>query len=214
MAGFFAAAAKTPFSTMIMVSEMTGGYLLLLPALWVCTVAFMLSDRLSIYSQQVETRTRSPAHQGSFVRQALAGVTVARYMTEEGIQILHARDPLAVVLRRFDEGTVAVMPVVDDENRLVGIIDLEEVYLASQAPLLQPLILAADLMRSDVMPVTAEDSLEDVYGAFVESELQTLPVVDNQQDQRVIGVVHRSKVAAAYLRLLYGDRPTTDSPEN
>ena len=38
MAGFFAAAAKTPFSTLIIVSEMTGGYYLLLPSLWVCTI--------------------------------------------------------------------------------------------------------------------------------------------------------------------------------
>jgi CIC family chloride channel protein len=72
MAGFFAAAAKTPFSTIIIVSEMTGGYNLLLPSLWVCTLAFVLSDRQSIYSAQVESRSRSPAHQGSYVREALA----------------------------------------------------------------------------------------------------------------------------------------------
>ena len=35
MAGFFAAAAKTPFSTLVIVSEMTGNYNLLLPTLWV-----------------------------------------------------------------------------------------------------------------------------------------------------------------------------------
>src|SRR5580698_6804638 len=40
MAGFFAAAAKTPFSTMVIVSEMTGNYDLLLPTLWVCAIAF------------------------------------------------------------------------------------------------------------------------------------------------------------------------------
>ncbi len=50
MAGFFAAAAKTPFSTLIIVSEITGGYNLLLPALWVCALAFILSDEQSIYS--------------------------------------------------------------------------------------------------------------------------------------------------------------------
>src|ERR1700730_14390289 len=33
MAGFFAAAAKTPFSTLVIVSEMTGNYNLLLPTL-------------------------------------------------------------------------------------------------------------------------------------------------------------------------------------
>lgn len=34
MAGFFAGAANTPFSTLVIVSEMTGGYHLLLPGLW------------------------------------------------------------------------------------------------------------------------------------------------------------------------------------
>src|SRR5207237_1377566 len=67
MAGFFAAAAKTPFSTLIIVSEMTGDYKLLLPALWVCTIAFLVSDGQPLYRSQVESRSRSPAHQGSYV---------------------------------------------------------------------------------------------------------------------------------------------------
>jgi CIC family chloride channel protein len=64
MASFFAAAAKTPFSTLVMVSEMTGGYRLLLPALWTCVISFMLSSEQSIYSAQVEDRSQSPAHDG------------------------------------------------------------------------------------------------------------------------------------------------------
>jgi CIC family chloride channel protein len=204
MAGFFAAAAKTPFSTMIMVSEMTGGYLLLLPALWVCTVSFMLSDRRSIYSQQVETRTRSPAHQASFVRQILAGQTIGRFVSRGDMPMLRPGDSLSVIFRRFDDATIAVMPVVDDENRLVGIIDLEEVYLASHAPSLLPLILAADLMHTDVTPLLADESLENVYAAFVESGHQALPVVDNLENRHVQGMVRRGEVASAYLRLLYG----------
>ena len=56
MAGFFAAAAKTPFSTLVMVSELTGGYALLLPSLWVCTLSFVFSNQQSIYASQVESR--------------------------------------------------------------------------------------------------------------------------------------------------------------
>ncbi|MEX0679060.1 MAG: chloride channel protein [Pirellulales bacterium] len=204
MAGFFAAAAKTPFSTLIIVSEMTGGYLLLLPALWVSAVSFMLSDRQSIYSQQVESRSRSPAHQGSFVRQALAGVTVQRFLTTSDKRVLHAGDPLAEVLNQFDSTANSVMPVVDEENRLVGIVDLEEVYLVSHTPELRPLVIAADLMRSQVTPVVPEDSLERAYELFVENELQALPVVNNRQEKRVLGLVRRRDVASAYLRLLHG----------
>jgi len=62
MAGFFAAAAKTPFSTIVIVSEMTGNYNLLLPTLWVCSLAFLLSDPKSIYSEQVANVSSSPVH--------------------------------------------------------------------------------------------------------------------------------------------------------
>jgi CIC family chloride channel protein len=62
MGGFFAAAAKTPFSTLVIVSEMTGSYHLLLPAIWVCIVSFMLSDEHSLFRSQVENRAASPAH--------------------------------------------------------------------------------------------------------------------------------------------------------
>ena len=41
MAGFFAAAAKTPFSILVIVSEMTGNYNLILPCCFVCTIAFL-----------------------------------------------------------------------------------------------------------------------------------------------------------------------------
>src|SRR5208283_2269803 len=102
MAGFFAAAAKTPFSTLIIVSEMTGGYHLLLPSLWVCTLSFILSDKQSIYSSQVESRSVSPAHQGSYVRQVLAQVHVGQFLSPgHSITTLAPRDSLAEVIDRL-----------------------------------------------------------------------------------------------------------------
>ena len=103
MAGFFAAAAKTPFSTLIIVSEMTGDYNLLLPALWVCTIAFLVSDEQSLYQSQVKSRALSPAHQGSYVREVLAGLKVSDFLLP-GVAppMLHLEDPLAVGDRPAD----------------------------------------------------------------------------------------------------------------
>ena len=135
MAGFFAAAAKTPFSTLIIVSEMTGGYHLLLPSLWVCTLSFILSDKQSIYSSQVESRSLSPAHQGSYVRQVLAQVRVNQFLSAgEGASVAaparFARQSLGPAERR----SCSVLPVVDSENRLLGVVNLDEVHLASKSP--------------------------------------------------------------------------------
>jgi CIC family chloride channel protein len=110
MAGFFAAAAKTPFSTLIIVCEMTGSYELLVPALWVCAVSFLLSDEQSLYENQVESRAQSPAHQGSFAREVLAGLRVSQFLKPDLLSpVLHPDDPLPVVLERLS-GQHTVLP--------------------------------------------------------------------------------------------------------
>jgi CIC family chloride channel protein len=189
---------------------MTGGYQLLLPALWVCTIAFMLSDEQSIYSAQVEGRSRSPAHQGRFVRDALAGSFVGQFIgISDRLSVLHPQDSLAHVLQRFKTATDAVFPVVDGEQKLLGVVNLEDVYLASHAPELLPLVLAVDLMHSEVVPLTPDDSLERASELFVENNLPALPIVNNLQEMRVVGLVRRVDVNGAYLRLLHGPREAT-----
>jgi CIC family chloride channel protein len=62
MAGLFAAAAKTPFSTAVIVCELTGVVGLLAPALGVCVGCFLLSGRASLFPSQPAGRADSPAH--------------------------------------------------------------------------------------------------------------------------------------------------------
>jgi CIC family chloride channel protein len=217
MAGFFAAAAKTPFSTLVMVSEITGGYSLLLPALWVCVLAFMLSDTQSIYSQQVEGRSRSPAHRGRFVREVLAGIRVETLIPrEEHFLRLAPGDSLAVVIERFRACDYPVLPVVDAGQRLLGIVNLEEIGRMTQTPEMASLLVAADLAENDVAPLMPGDELDLAMELFVENDLLALPIVDNRADRRVIGMIRRFEIASAYLSYLHeADRQTaTDRTAN
>jgi CIC family chloride channel protein len=206
MAGFFAAAAKTPFSTLVMVSELTGSYDLLLPTLWVCAIAFLLSDEQSIYSSQVESRSRSPAHQGSYVREVLAGLRAGAFLTPlSETPALAAGDSLSKVLEQLANTGFQALPVCDTEGNLVGVVSLEEAIVASRTPELQNLVVAADLMRTDIVPLRPQDPVEHAMELFAESDLLVLPVIDGPQT-RVVGVVKRSDIAGTYLRRVQGDR--------
>jgi CIC family chloride channel protein len=206
MAAFFAAAAKTPFSTLVIVSEMTGDYNLILPTLWVCTFAFLLSDDQSLYRSQVESRSRSPAHQGTFVRQALAGVTLGSFLKSEwNGPWVRAGDPLPVVMERFLSPDTTVLPVVDLEQRLLGVISMEELIVALQADVAQTLLLATDLMRP-VKPLKPNDTLERAQELFVENDLPALPVIDPGNNKRLMGMVRRYEIANAYLQRLHAPR--------
>jgi chloride channel protein, CIC family len=211
MAGFFAAAAKTPFSTLVIVSEMTGNYNLLLPTLWVCALTFLLSDEQSIYSSQVESRSRSPAHQGDYVREVLAGLQVSQFLTpHEDVPVLRPGDRLPEVIERLSQTPFHGLPVTDEKGRFLGIVSLEEVHLAAQSDPLRTLVVAADLMRTDVTPLRPDDQLDRALELFVESDRLTLPIVDGTPEQRVIGIVKRADVSSAYLRHVHGTKDRHD----
>ena len=205
MAGFFAAAAKTPFSTMIIVSEMTGGYALLLPSLWVCTLSFILSGKQSIYSSQVESRAYSPAHRGNYIREVLAEVRVSAFLSpQQEVVSLKPGDSLATILDCLSRASSSVLPVVNDAGRLLGVVNLEEAYIASQSPTLKSFVLAADMMLGYIQPLTPNDTLDRAQELFVENDLLALPVVNDLEQRKVIGIVRRFEIASAYLRHIHG----------
>lgn len=78
MAAVFGSAARVPIATMLMVTEMAGGYHLLVPAGLAVMAAYLLQVRLSkhlpyrsLYEGQVPTRRDSPAHYLEHIQIAL-----------------------------------------------------------------------------------------------------------------------------------------------
>lgn len=204
MAGFFAAAAKTPFSTLIIVSEMTGGYPLLLPTLWVCVLSFMLSDEQSIYSSQVEGRAQSPAHRGFLLRKVLGGSLVRQFVPLDAqVPVLSPRDSLRAAVERIDESGLPVVPVVDDQQRLLGVVALDDLHLAVRLPDTGRVALTADVMR-DAAPLVPDDELDQAMELFVAEDLLALPVVNDRSQRRLIGMARRSTIARGYLSQIRG----------
>jgi CIC family chloride channel protein len=204
MAGFFAAAAKTPFSTIIIVCEMTGGYHLLLPALWVCVLSFVFSDERSLYSSQLETRAMSPAHRGALARALVSPSTVGDHLIEiASVPVLSAESSIDRVIERIIHSRLDVLPVADPAGKLVGIVTLGDVLAISQEAEPES-ATTASLVRTDVAPLSPGDQVETAMRAFAEYDVLALPVVDGAGDGKLVGMVKRFDVSSAYLRAVGG----------
>ena len=59
MAGFVAAAIRTPITAIVMVAEISGNHELLLPTMWVCGISFWLTRGWTLYRSQTSGRGRS-----------------------------------------------------------------------------------------------------------------------------------------------------------
>ena len=68
MAGFLASAVRTPLTAIVMVAEISGNHQLIVPAMWVCGIAFWLNNGWSLYRSQPHCRESSQAHADAFGR--------------------------------------------------------------------------------------------------------------------------------------------------
>jgi CIC family chloride channel protein len=88
MAAVFASSGRVPIANMMMVTEMTGGYALLVPAALAVMISYIVQVRLSrrqryrsLYEAQVPRRTDSPAHHSEHLEIALR-ILEERKLTE------------------------------------------------------------------------------------------------------------------------------------
>jgi CIC family chloride channel protein len=200
MCGFFAGAAKTPVSTIIMVSEMTGSYQLLLPAMWVCGLTFLLSNRWALYSKQVLHRGLSPAHRGEYQVALLEAMSVGEVYVQGPVAPVSPETPLRDILVRFARTHEQCLPVVDPEGRFVGVVLAPEVREYTFETMVQHLTIASDVMMSPPPQVTPQADLHAALEQFELANLDELPVVDIGAPDRLLGILHRRDVARAYAR--------------
>src|SRR6185437_16470173 len=115
MIAFFAAAARAPISTIIMISEMTGGYGLLAPAMFAVVTAFILAGKRTIFPAQVDSRLDSPFHADEFEPIVLRRVKTAEVMVHLPV-FINSNAPVCEAMSLMGDYGLASLPVVADHN--------------------------------------------------------------------------------------------------
>ena len=215
MAGFFAAAANTPLSTIIMVSELTGNYQLLLPTMWVCTITYFIARKWSIYRSQVPNMNHSQAHFGRYSPQIITGTTVKEcYKRTRKFSVVDANASINDILDLVDHSRQRVFPVIDENGALLGGFNIDDVTHVLHDPNTE-IKTARDLMYTQIPVVHLDDNLEKANKLMNDSFMDEALVVDDSPEQRVLGIITSSDVVLTYNRKLsemnYGDQDARQS---
>ncbi len=128
MAAVFAGAARIPIATLLMVTEMTGGYHLLVPAALAVVLSYLIQVALtsklkykSLYEAQVGRRANSPAHHLEQIEDAL------HLLSDQGLTLpdTNARLNLRALLERaipveLPDGKQLVLWVLKRGSKYIG----------------------------------------------------------------------------------------------
>ncbi len=193
MIAFFAASAKAPISTIIMISEMTGGYGLLGPAMFAVVTAFILSGKRTIFPAQVHSRLDSPFHADEFGPIVLRKVKTADVMIHFPVYI-NSMAPVADAVHLMGDYGLASLPVVEN-NKLTGRITSLAIHRITEE--LRPTVPVNQIMTREVTTAFPDEDLFTILKRFAACDVGNLPVVNPDMPDRPIGLVTRSGLWAA-----------------
>ncbi len=185
MMALFGGIAKVPLAVILMVSEMTMDYTLLIPSMLACSIAYFVTGDNYIYEKQVSVRAQSPAHQHDYSVTLLKSLNVKSAMTSN-MPIINSRAMITEVADIMKSNEVHAVPVVDD-GKLAGIVAKLDLMRVSNES--RPEELVSDIMSSKLVVTYPDESLFDAMNKMIINHISQLPVVERNEPSRLIGLL-------------------------
>lgn len=207
MAAFFAGVAKAPIGPLVMVCELTQGYGLLAPLMLASAISLVLTRDVCLYENQVGNKFESPAHVGDATINILERERVAAHFFPSRVTIVEEATNFGALTDIIANANEMCFPVRGQDERISGILAVQDLRKVLFEDSLCELLVAKDVARKAVTLMPDED-LYSALLKFVESDLSQLPVLDPDDETRVLGLLAREDVFRAYARTLQELRAT------
>jgi CIC family chloride channel protein len=195
MAAVFAAMARAPLTSILIVFEITGDYGLVLPLMLATSLATLLADRMHPESVYTMPLRRKGIH---LLRREdidlLDTVTVGEVMKWPGT-LLSTTTTTDVVEQILDDSHHHGLPVVDDEGHLAGILTVSDVARRGGP---SPDLTVADIMTPHPITVVPSMPVSAALARMAALGVGRLPVVSDDDPTRFVGMFRRESVVRAY----------------
>jgi CIC family chloride channel protein len=200
MAALTAAVTHAPLTSILLIFEMTGGYEVILPLMLSCISAVVVAQ--AITPDSVFTSVFTAA--GVDVNMGRESAILRDHFVQD---IMRTELPVVRVDTRFGEILDGFLIqrhdtwyVVDSEGRLRGAINLHDIKSVLQQQGLRWVVIADDVMQPVDEVVRRRDNLEDAIGVLSQSEDGEIPVIEDDQSERLVGTLNRGDVLELYNR--------------
>ncbi len=198
MAATFAAVARAPLTSILIVFEITGDYGLVLPLMLAASLATFLGERLhgeSVYTMALSRQGIRLTRRGEIdVLDTVLVGEVASPVKAVATPTMTTGEAQGVLDRHRHHG----LPVVDD-GRLIGVVTISDI-MRTGGPSDQ--VLVRDAMTHRPFAVTPATPVSAALERMASLGIGRIPVVDDADATRLVGLFRRADAIAAYHRAL------------
>jgi CIC family chloride channel protein len=202
MGAVVAGATHGPLSGMLILFEMTGDYKIILPLMLSCIISNIMATHIkkgSIYTLKL-FRRGVDIEAGREVN-IMKSLLVKDVMTRE-VETVSENMSLEKLLSSTISSKYSSFPIVDGKGLLTGIVtfqDFKEILFEKQ---LGRLIVAKELSTPNVITITENENLDSALKKIGFRNIEQLPVVDESNPRKILGILSRRDIFAAYNKAL------------
>jgi CIC family chloride channel protein len=197
MAAVFAGSAHAPITSILILFEMTGDYKIILPLMIAVVISYLVvsaTGRDSIYA--VKLRRLGGLQPTGAAPSVLDLVVVADAMSRD-YATTAPHTPVDELATRFHREHVRSLAVLDEADRLVGIVTEDDVAAYLMKGNYHD-ATASDIMTGAVITCTPDQRLREVLHMLHAHDVGQIPVVDPRDRSKLLGVLRRQEIFWAY----------------
>ncbi|MDA8216750.1 MAG: chloride channel protein [Dehalococcoidales bacterium] len=202
MAAVFAGSARAPITAVIILFELTGDYLIILPLMVAVVISTLTSEALSrdtIYT--LKLRRRGIDLRAGRDVDLMRTITTGQAMTSEVVTATHETS-VAEAGAQLEESHARALVVVDERGELDGIVtvqDIERVLLDNRLG-----ATVGEVANRPAITAYIDEPLSQAIRRMGARDLGQVPVVTRAKPREVVGLLRRGDIVRAYSAAMLG----------
>ncbi len=202
MGAFLSAATHAPMTAIFLLFEMTASYQVIVPIMLSCVVGTAISRHFKKESiDTVELAKAGIDLEAGKERNIMKSIRVENVMTRKLETV-----PEGMTLRQFTDFIANTkhtnFPLLNPAGEMTGIISIQDFLGVVFEKDLMDLVVVKELATTEVTTVFGDENLDQAMRKIGYRNIEQLPVVDRQQQNRLIGIVSRRDMVSAYNKAL------------
>jgi len=199
MAGILSGVFHAPLTAIFLIAEITGGYELIIPLMIVSSFSYLVVKYYHPESLDIKRLKAKGAVVSDNKDASILSKIDVRSLIEVDFATIQYKATLRDIVESIKHSKRNVFPVINNNNKLIGIIYLNNIREEMFNPELYDSVTAKEVMRKPSLVINLNEDIFSIMKKFEESGHWNLPVVENEI---YVGFLSKSSILDNYRHAL------------
>jgi CIC family chloride channel protein len=195
MAGILSGLFHAPLTAIFLIAEITGGYDLMVPLMVVSSISFAVSKKFENHSMDVKALAdKGEVFTSDKDKNILQSIDFLPLVVTE-VKTISLEKSLETVIEYLSTSNISIIPVLDERNKLIGIVDFEVIRPIVFNPYRIKFTEIKEILSQPKEIINHDDGMETIIEKFETTNETLLPVTKNG---KFFGLIAKMDLLEAY----------------